>query len=143
MTSPDFNAVSGISMDDPFRALLILIFITLIVERALTAVYATGVWKYVRKPFNQLGLGGLKLYVAIIVNISLAFTMHLDAFGLLLGSDATTLGMLITGLFCSGGAKAWADLYNQFEKIRSGKVDQVGLETERLRAQNGFNKELK
>ena len=135
MTSPDFNQlVQGVSekalstgqpalsFDDPFREIFVLIFVTILIERALTAIYSTGLWELIRKPIKNLGIDGLKLYVAIAVNVWLCFIIHLDAFSLLTGAEASTLGMLITGLFNSGGAKAWADIYNQLHAVRERKV---------------------
>ena len=135
MTAPDFNQLvqgsrdkimaigqPGISFDDPFRAIFILLFVTILVERALTAIYSTGLWDLVRKPLKTFGVEGVRLYVAIIVNVWLCFIIHLDAFSLLTGAEATTLGMLITGLFNSGGAKAWADIYRQLHDVREGKA---------------------
>ncbi len=135
MTSPDFNQLlqtvsekalstgqPALSFDDPFRAIFVLIFVTILIERSLTAIYSTGLWELIRKPIKKLGIEGLKLYVAIAVNVWLCFIIHLDAFSLLTGTEATTLGMLITGLFNSGGAKAWSDIYNQLHEIRNGKV---------------------
>ena len=136
MTSPDFNQLmqgsqdkimavgqTGLSIDDPFRAIFILLFVTLIVERALTAIYSTQLWENARMPLKNLGIESVKLYVAIIVNVWLCFIIHLDAFSLLTGAEATTLGMLITGLFNSGGAKAWTDLYSQMNAMRVGKIN--------------------
>ncbi len=135
MTTPDFNLLvqssqdklmligqPTLSFDDPFRAIFVLIFVTILIERSLTAIYSTGLWELIRKPIKNLGIEGLRLYVAIVVNVWLCFIIHLDAFSLLTGTEATTLGMLITGLFNSGGAKAWSDLYNQLHAVREGKV---------------------
>lgn len=140
--SPANTMVTGasgtLSLDDPFRAILVLIFIALLVERALSVLYATSVWTWIRKPFVAIGASdGLKLYIAIIVNVSLAFLIHLDAFSLLTGSPATMFGMLLTGLFNSGGAKAWADVYSQWHAIRDEKVSQARMTTSRLGGSNG------
>lgn len=123
MQTPDISTTAQtITWDDPFRTLIILLFIALLVERGLTAVYATGLWAWIKKPLANIGVGDLKLYVAIIVNVLLAFAINLDAFCLLTGHEPTTIGILITGLFNSGGAKAWADVYSQMQAVRDGKV---------------------
>ncbi len=115
MTSP-------VTWDDPFRALLVLVFISLLVERGLSVIYATRLWERFRGVLHSMGVQGVRLYIAIVVNIILAFTIRLDAFYLLTGADPTTIGMLLTGLFNAGGAKAWSDIYNQFHAVREGKV---------------------
>ena len=111
-----------VTWDDPFRALLVLVFISLLVERSLSVIYATRLWLRFREVLHSMGIQGTRLYVAIIVNVMLAFAVRLDAFYLLTGVEPTTIGMLLTGLCNAGGAKAWSDIYNQFNAVREGRV---------------------
>lgn len=121
--SPDLtDTIREVGIEDPFRAVLVLLFISLLVERSLSVIYGTRFWQGFRQRSHSVGVVGLRLYIAIIVNVMLAFTIRLDAFQLLTGCAPTALGMLITGLFNAGGSKAWSDLYRQFNEIREGKV---------------------
>ena len=128
----DFSS-SQVDLVDPVKTMMVLAFVALLVERALTAVYSTTLWKdLIKRPLNALGIHSLRLYVAIIVNLTLAYVVKLDALAMLAGGSATDLGMIITGLVNSGGAKTWADIFASSQAVREGRVAKTQAEINKI-----------
>lgn len=143
MFSPDFSSIlSDTTRSIPMlgagllTVIAVFIVVSLILERALTVIYTCSVWeKFIGAPLRAKGIGDTKLYLAIIVNIVFMFATKLDAFALLLGADSSFVGTLITGLFSSGGAKVWADLFSHIQKVRDGKIEDIAVDLETKRSQ--------
>lgn len=136
-STPDFGAALSGGTSIPvlgtgiMMVFAVFIVVTLILERALTAVYATGLWeKAIGAPMRRKGITDTKLYLAIIVNVGFMLMTNLDAFSLMFGVKSSVIGAVITGLFSSGGSKAWADLFGHIQNMREGKVDKLKLEAQ-------------
>jgi len=116
--------MSGTSAD-PFKPLLVAVVVTLIIERTLTAIYVTSLWKSIRKVVR---FDDLRLYTTMGTCVAFSILTGFDIFAMMYASESTLIGKTITGLFCSGGSKAWADVYQSFMTIQESKAKKAQKE---------------
>jgi len=138
MTSnPNFDLTRPQSFEAIVLSLLCVAVVALVIERALTVVYALSFWssvsKFLRRYFR---MGEPKLWIAVFANVAFAAVVRLDFFAIMTGTSASLLGVIITGLFNAGGGKAWADMIHGLELIRNGKVEALQASTRNTGAMN-------
>lgn len=96
------------------KALVTIIAVSVLIERGLSAVYATTAWIVFRKHMKI----ELKLYMAIAVNIGICYATGLDAFAIMTGTQPTAVGLIVTALANSGGARGWNTYFKALESVR-------------------------
>lgn len=101
-----------------FEALMIVIVLAFIIERALAVLFETELFiRYVDKP-------GTKALIASVVSIIVCFVWKIDALSMILGTGGTIkAGYFITGFVIAGGSKASIKLFHDVLNVKATAYD--------------------
>lgn len=99
--------------------------LSLVIERALYVVFEWSVWKIFEDFIYDRGDWlDMKPPISIAVGVFLALLVRVDLVSLLFEStDATTVGMIVTGLYIAGGSKAVFVMFKRLRELRDAKAE--------------------
>jgi hypothetical protein len=101
-----------------FEALLIVIVLASIIERALAVLFETELF------IRHLDRPGLKALIAVVVSIVVCFVWQFDALSMIvLTPETTKAGYVITGFLIAGGSKASIKLFHDVMNIKSSAYE--------------------
>ncbi len=99
--------------------------LSLVIERALYVIFEWLVWGQLER-FLETRLGAwfdVKPPISMAVGIFLAFLVGIDLVSMLFSTvEATTAGMIVTGLYIAGGSKAVFLMFDRLRALRDAKV---------------------
>jgi hypothetical protein len=97
-----------------FDALMLVVLFAIIVERALSVLFQSQFY------IEHLHRDGLKETLAVVASIALCAYWKLDAVGMILLTETTTVpGYLVTGALVAGGSKGSLKLFQDFFDLQS------------------------
>lgn len=95
-------------------ALMLVGLFSIIVERALSVLFQSRVY------IEHLHKEGMKETIALAVSIAVCATWKLDAIGMILLTETTTVpGYILTGALVAGGAKGSVKLFEDWLNLQS------------------------
>lgn len=106
--------------DRTFEALLVIVVLSFLVERALAVLFESRLFLSWAKKREDEGRGSAKGLIAFAVSALVCVFWKLDAFSIiLLQEHTTTLGAILTGAVVAGWSKAFVKLFVDVLGVRS------------------------
>ena len=97
-----------------FDAIMIVGVVAVIIERALSVVFQNHIY------IEYLHKSGMKETIALAVSIAVCAAWKLDAMGMIILTETTTvLGYIITGALVAGGSKGSVKLFQDMLNLQS------------------------
>lgn len=97
-----------------FDAIMLVALVAIIIERALSVIFQSRIYiEYIHKD-------GLKEVIAVAVSIAVCVYWQLDAVGMIILTETTTIpGYIVTGALVAGGSKGSVRLFQDFFNLQS------------------------
>ena len=101
-----------------FEALTLIVILAFFVERSLAVIFES---RFYIEYFDR---DGVKELSAIVVSVAACVIWKLDAVGMIILTETTTVpGYIVTGLVVAGGSKASIKLFHDLLKVKSTSYD--------------------
>ncbi len=97
-----------------FDALMLVAVVAIIIERALSVIFQNRIY------IERFHRDGMKETIALAASIAVCVVWKLDAIGMILLTETTTVpGYIVTGALVAGGSKGSLKLFQEFFDLQS------------------------
>ena len=106
--------------------LLAMAFFIILVERALSQVFDTKLWKWIEMKwdeFTRTDILDLKPWISAGLCIYLVFNMNIDFFAFLFQKGSHVSSKVFTGLFVAGGSTGLLKALRRWSELRTAIKD--------------------